>query len=160
MFIKGFKKLRSSLCREPISPSLMQHGFSLVEVLISLGIGVFLILGTGKLYIHSRAVFHTQEPAGQLLENGRIVSEILSQNLGKARYWGCSGSAAHSVINHLDLDSTLKNSDGSSQGQEPPDYSQSNYQGVYGQRNQPVHGTDEITLWHALDDQILTVTDI
>jgi type IV pilus assembly protein PilW len=104
-----------------------QAGFSLVELMVSLTISLFMILGAIGLYVASSSAFRGQQHLGQLMENGRAASEIMSRTIRLARYWGCTGSRDTSVSNHL------------SHAQ----------QGIYGLNG----ATDEITVYQALTNR-------
>ncbi len=111
-----------------------QNGFTLLELMISMAISLFLVLGMMHLYSASRSAFRGQEHAGQLMENGRIGIEILSRAIRLARYWGCSGTEDASVTNHL----------------------ASGQQGIFG-----INGTtDEITVYQVEDDTEIFLLDI
>ncbi|VXD02556.1 Pilus assembly protein PilW [Pseudomonas sp. 8Z] len=63
-----------------------QHGLSMVELLISLAISSFLILGITQVYIDNKRnqVFLTNQVGN--LENSRFAGLVLDQYLGKAGY--------------------------------------------------------------------------
>jgi type IV pilus assembly protein PilW len=117
-----------------------QSGFSLLELMLSLGISAFIVLGVIKLYSASSSAFRGQEYMGTLTENGRAGAEIMSRTIRLARYWGCAGIEDASVSIHLSSVSSMR-------------------QGIAGIDG--VSGAaDEITVYHADDDVSASVLDI
>jgi type IV pilus assembly protein PilW len=66
----GFHKARKS-----------QGGFSLVELLIGMVIGLFLMLGVGKIFDGNKRSYAFQEGLSQTQEQGRFAMEFLAANL-------------------------------------------------------------------------------
>ena len=50
-----------------------QKGFSLVELMVSVTIGLILLAGVVSIFVSSRVTFSTNERTARLQENGRIV---------------------------------------------------------------------------------------
>ncbi|MGN7612957.1 PilW family protein [Magnetococcales bacterium HHB-1] len=63
-------------------------GFSLVELMISMTIGLFLVLGLTTLYVRYDRSHREIEKTGQLIENGRFSMEILYQDIRHAGFYG------------------------------------------------------------------------
>ena len=80
-----------------------EHGLSLVELMVSLTLGMILMVGVGYVYMGSRTSFKQQDALSRMQENARYVFEVLSNDL---RMTGFSGSlcglAASEVDNKLD----------------------------------------------------------
>lgn len=87
------------------SPSMpgREHGLSLVELMVSLTLGLILMVGVGYVYMGSRTSFKQQDALSRMQENARYVFEVLSNDL---RMTGFSGSlcglAESEVDNKLD----------------------------------------------------------
>ncbi|MEZ6931608.1 PilW family protein [Aeromonas sp. S16(2024)] len=64
------------------------RGFTLVEWLIAMLIGVFLIGGGLSVFVASRATTEDAFDQSELQENGRIAMRLLTQDLKWAGFWG------------------------------------------------------------------------
>ena len=65
-----------------------QRGLSLVELLVSLAIGVFLMGGALKVYIDSRAVYTLNETLARMQENAGFAIKQLESDIQLAGFWG------------------------------------------------------------------------
>lgn len=66
-----------------------QKGISLVELMISITIGLILMTGVVQLFLSSRTTFSTQQALARVQESGRLAMEFLSQDIRMAGYMGC-----------------------------------------------------------------------
>lgn len=66
-----------------------QRGISLVELMISITIGLILMTGVVQLFLSSRATFSTQQALSRVQETGRLGMEFLSDDIRMAGYMGC-----------------------------------------------------------------------
>lgn len=66
-----------------------QVGISMVEVMIALLIGAFLIGGLIQLFIGSKQTYNMQDANSRLQENGRFAIGFLSADVHEAAFWGC-----------------------------------------------------------------------
>jgi type IV pilus assembly protein PilW len=73
------------------SISRQQTGLSLVEVMVALFIGLFLLLGLYEIFISSKQSYRLAEAQSRLQENARYALEQLSHDIRLAGYFGCSG---------------------------------------------------------------------
>lgn len=64
------------------------RGFTLVEWLIAMLIGVFLVGGGLSIFVASRATTEDAFDQSELQENGRIAMRLLTQDLKWAGFWG------------------------------------------------------------------------
>lgn len=64
-------------------------GFSLIELMVALGISLFLIAGIGYVYTGSKQTYRVQDQLSRLQENGRLALEYLARDVRMAGYWGC-----------------------------------------------------------------------
>ncbi|MFM5278519.1 PilW family protein [Aeromonas caviae] len=64
------------------------RGFTLVEWLIAMLIGVFLVGGGLSIFVTSRATTEDAFDQSELQENGRIAMRLLTQDLKWAGFWG------------------------------------------------------------------------
>ena len=65
-----------------------QSGVTLVELMVALGIGSFLMVGAVTVYMQSKTAFNVSESVSRLQENARYAFEILEPDIRMAHYWG------------------------------------------------------------------------
>ena len=65
-----------------------QGGFSLIELLVGLGIGVFLIAGTLSVYQESQAAILVSERVARLQESGRYAIQVIEEDIRSVGLWG------------------------------------------------------------------------
>ncbi|MEO1576615.1 MAG: prepilin-type N-terminal cleavage/methylation domain-containing protein, partial [Pseudomonadota bacterium] len=58
-----------------------QRGFSLIELLVGLGIGVFLIAGTLSVYQESQSAILTSERMSRVQEAGRYAIQVIEEDI-------------------------------------------------------------------------------
>ncbi|WP_049721176.1 PilW family protein [Gilvimarinus polysaccharolyticus] len=80
-----------------------QKGLSLVELMISIAIGLMLMTGIVQLFLSSKEVFNTQQGMSRLQETGRLAVEFMSRDLRQAGYMGCA------YLTDWNINSTLNN---------------------------------------------------
>ncbi len=80
-----------------MSPALLspiaakkQLGMTLIEIMIALLIGAFLLGGILQIFIGSKQTNKMQEGLSRLQENGRFAMDFLSNNIRMAGFIGCS----------------------------------------------------------------------
>lgn len=66
----------------------LDSGFTLVELMISIAIGMFLMLGLSTLLINSSATRTELEKSSRQIENGRYAMQIMSDDIRLAGYYG------------------------------------------------------------------------
>ncbi len=76
-----------------INPKSMEKGFTLIEIMIALLLGAFLIGGVLQIFLNTRQTYRMQENLSRLQENGRFAMEFIGRDLRMADYWGCISSA-------------------------------------------------------------------
>src|SRR5690606_26200737 len=86
-----------------------QQGMTLIEIMIALLIGAFLLGGVLQIFINSKQTYRMQEGLSRMQENGRFAMEFLEHDLRMAGFWGC---LAPSSPNNTDVAGT--NNDDSS----------------------------------------------
>ncbi|MEI6334684.1 MAG: PilW family protein [Methylococcaceae bacterium] len=67
-----------------------QTGLSLIEIMIALLIGAFLIGGVLQIFISSKQTYRMQEGLSRLQENGRFALDFLARDVRMAGFLGCS----------------------------------------------------------------------
>ena len=80
-------------------------GLSLVELMIGLALGLFVVAVMGTMYLGSRSTFQAQESGTRLQENGRYAVEALANDIRMSGFRGCQGDEA--VDNTLNTPTAL-----------------------------------------------------
>ncbi|MEZ5534378.1 MAG: PilW family protein [Thiolinea sp.] len=73
-------------------------GFSLVELMIAMTLGLFLIAGVGTVYISSKQTYKLQGQTAELDENARAALRVLKQHIAHAGYASTSGVVIDNYI--------------------------------------------------------------
>lgn len=76
------------------------RGFTLLELLVAMTLGVFMITGVMSVFLSSTQVYAQQDALGQMQENARFTLEMLARDTRMAGFGGCPN--AISVANTLD----------------------------------------------------------
>ena len=72
---------------------LVQQGFSLVEMMVALTLGLVLFAGVGHLVLASSQSWALQDELRRVRENGRLALDIVGQSISTAAYTGCPAQA-------------------------------------------------------------------
>lgn len=80
-------------------------GFSLVEVMVALTLGVFLTLGVIKIVSVSKGIYLSNAAIARMQENGRYALGIVTRNIRMAGFTGCSREQP--ITNLLNNSSTV-----------------------------------------------------
>jgi type IV pilus assembly protein PilW len=65
-----------------------QHGMTLIELMVALAIGAFLMIGAITVFVQSRMTFRVTESVSRLQENARFALDSLEPDIRMAHYWG------------------------------------------------------------------------
>lgn len=65
-----------------------QHGMTLIELMVALAIGAFLMIGAITVFMQSRTTFRVTESLSRLQENARFALEAIEPDIRMAHYWG------------------------------------------------------------------------
>ena len=65
-----------------------QSGMTLIELMVALAIGMFLMIGAMTVFMQSRTTFKVTESISRLQENARFALEALESDVRMAQYWG------------------------------------------------------------------------
>lgn len=66
-----------------------QKGISLIELIVSIALGLVLIAGVLQLFMSTKQTYSVQENLSRMQESGRLAIEILGRDLRAAGYFGC-----------------------------------------------------------------------
>jgi type IV pilus assembly protein PilW len=69
--------------------TVLNKGYTLVEVMIALTLGALLLAGSLEIYSSARASWADQRLGAVVVENGRVMSQVLRSSFSGAGYWGC-----------------------------------------------------------------------
>ncbi|MEO5326987.1 MAG: PilW family protein [Magnetococcus sp. THC-1_WYH] len=69
-------------------------GFSLIELMIALTIGLILLTGLLKIFSSTRQTYQLNSNLARLQENARFALEIMSREIAMAGYWGCTSDVS------------------------------------------------------------------
>lgn len=71
-----------------------QRGMSLIELLVALGLGAFLILGVVNVFLSNKESSQVERSLSRLQENGRIALDLIAADLRDTFYIGCNSAQA------------------------------------------------------------------
>ena len=66
----------------------LQSGFSLVELMVAIALGVFLVLGVTNILFSGQQSFNATTRIARVQENGQLAKNMLIDDLKRARYMG------------------------------------------------------------------------
>lgn len=81
---------------QPVIPPLRQRGLTLIELMVALSLGAFLVLGVVNVFVSSKKSSQVEYALARVQENGRFALDVLSDDIRRAHYSGCN-SVANSV---------------------------------------------------------------
>jgi type IV pilus assembly protein PilW len=77
-----------------------QSGISLVEVMIAMVLGIFLLGSVVQFFVSSRQSNRVHEATSRMQETGRMALEIMARDIRMADFWGCASDITN-VVNNL-----------------------------------------------------------
>lgn len=83
---------------------IRQQGLSLVELLVAMGLGIFLTWGATQAFLTGKQTYSTQQALSRIQENGRMAHEFFSYDIRNAGSYGCASGqfvAPDTTINLL-----------------------------------------------------------
>lgn len=88
-------------------PPLRPQGMTLVDLMVGMAIGLFLMAVMGAVYQGTRTTFVAQESGARIQENGRFAMDTIAADLRMSGFRGCRSTGAPDVNNTLNLAATL-----------------------------------------------------
>lgn len=73
---------------------LNRRGFSLIELMVAMTLGLIVVGAVGYLYLGSSRSFQVQDNLSRIQENTRYSVEVLSKDIRMAGYMGCQNLAS------------------------------------------------------------------
>ncbi|WP_430230669.1 PilW family protein [Nitrosomonas communis] len=77
--------------------AITQHGFTLVEVMVAMTIGLLLMSGVITILTSSHQTYRVNDALARVQENARYAFHILSKDIRMAGYSGCAGNGVPTV---------------------------------------------------------------
>jgi type IV pilus assembly protein PilW len=77
-----------------------QAGFSMIELMISILVGLLVLAAVLKIFTNSMEGVHLQNGFSRVQESGRLATELMIRDIRGADYWGCGGDIGE-ITNHL-----------------------------------------------------------
>jgi type IV pilus assembly protein PilW len=77
-----------------------QSGIGLVELMVALVIGLFLILGALTVMSKSRSTYRTAERIARLQEIGRLAMDVIETDVRLSNYWGMNNQSDY-IVNRV-----------------------------------------------------------
>lgn len=74
-----------------------QRGFSLVEIMVAMVLGVVILLAVSEVFINNNRTRGEIEKTGRQIENGTYALRMLEDELANAGYWGEAGAQSVSA---------------------------------------------------------------
>lgn len=84
----------------------VQAGVSLVELMVALVLGLFLIFGAVTIYSKSRTTYRTTEAVARLQETARYAFDAIEPDVRMASYWGLASRPDY-IVNRAGPDDDL-----------------------------------------------------
>jgi type IV pilus assembly protein PilW len=82
-----------------------QKGLSLIELMISITLGLMLMLGVLNVFLGSKGAFVSQQAISRIQESGRFAIDYMNKEIRMAGFVGCASKVdASQITNHLVLD--------------------------------------------------------
>lgn len=72
--------------KDKYSPARKQQGLTLIEIMIALFIGVFLLSGILEIFINAKRTYRIQDALSGIQENGRLAMDYIGRDLRTAGY--------------------------------------------------------------------------
>ncbi|MBW8055956.1 MAG: prepilin-type N-terminal cleavage/methylation domain-containing protein [Nitrospira sp.] len=90
------------------------HGFTLVELMVAMTIGLIILGAVAQIFATSRGTYALEEGLARLQENGRFAMNFVTEDIRMAGYTGCARLSTGQIGNMVDppADPTTFNPDG------------------------------------------------
>ena len=86
--------MKLQISGRPHRQALGQRGMTLIELMVAMTIGLFLMLVLSAAYFNATQLFRTQNQLAELQDNGRSAIEVLTKELRMVGYLGCVNEAS------------------------------------------------------------------
>lgn len=72
-----------------------QRGFSMVELMVAITIGLILSAGIIQIFANSKQTYRIEESLSRVQESGRLALDFIANDVRMASYWGCQPSPSN-----------------------------------------------------------------
>ncbi len=86
--------------KRQVNNTFRQSGVTLVELLIAMLIGSFLVGGVLQVFAGARQTYRVHDASSRMQEGGRMALEVLARDIRMADFWGCASNSIN-MINNL-----------------------------------------------------------
>lgn len=76
------------------------HGFSIIELMIAMTLGLFLTSVVLKIVLDSKDSYVLQKSLGETQEIGRFALDVIARDIRNADFWGCPKTLSN-IVNNL-----------------------------------------------------------
>ncbi len=90
----------------PVIKRRHASGFSLIELMIAITIGLIIVTAIIQIYLTSRTTYTHEEGLARVQEGGRFGMEFLATDIRMAGYTGCDSSLSTTEVNNIALPAT------------------------------------------------------
>lgn len=87
--------------------AIKQHGFTLVELMVAMTVGLLLLGGVITILTSSHQTYRVNDALARMQENARYAFQVLSRDIRMAGYFGCAGDSMPTVNTLNDPDTFL-----------------------------------------------------
>jgi type IV pilus assembly protein PilW len=87
------------MCRKPGINLFGARGFSLVELMVAVVIGLLVLAAVSTVMVNSKKNYTVQDSLARLQENARVAVDFVTRDLRTVGYYGCSND--HAEVNNL-----------------------------------------------------------
>ncbi|MGB5511339.1 MAG: PilW family protein [Woeseiaceae bacterium] len=77
-----------------------QSGVTLIELMIAMLIGAFLVGGILQIFAAARQTYRVHDATSRMQESGRMALEVLARDIRMADFWGCASNSI-TMVNNL-----------------------------------------------------------
>ncbi len=95
------RKKASNIARGGAHRARADQGFTLVELMVAVTIGLIILAAVAQLFATSRATFGLEESMARVQENGRFAMEFLARDIRMAGYAGCSRNLSGTQVGNI-----------------------------------------------------------
>lgn len=78
-----------------------RNGFTIVELMVALAIGLIITLAVSQVYLSSRDTYGVKEELSRLQENARFAMDFIARDLRMAGYIGCNSKMQASQVGNI-----------------------------------------------------------
>ncbi len=115
-----------------------QHGFTLVEVMVSITVGLILLSGVLSIFISNKTAYRLQESTNVLDENARYALNQIQYHLRLGDHWGAVEAQEDGTVENIDVDAALAALPIASKCTESPVVSTTGFFGIEGDAASPL----------------------